>query len=72
MGERDLFSVISGPVTEQVRPHLKLKMVTALTSDMEIPCSFIYPFLLLCSSRAQTGASLGFEFFFPCLLLIAP
>lgn len=72
MGEQDVFSVISGPVTEQVRPNLKLTMVTALTSDMEIPCSLIHIFLLLCSSRAQTGAGLGFEFSFPCPLLIAP
>lgn len=63
-----VFPLISGAVIEQVRPHIKLKTGTPVTSETESPCSFIHPFLPLGSSRAQTGGGLGCGFFFPHLL----
>lgn len=75
-GVKGVFPLISGPVTEQIRPLLKLKMRASLTSEAENLCSFIHLFLLLWFPGAQTGAVLGCEFFFShlfnCTLNLAP
>lgn len=63
MGEQEVFPLVSG--SDGFRLLLKLKMGTPLTSEIERPCSFIHPFLPLCSSGAQAGAGLGCGFFFP-------